>query len=99
MQQAKNACGLDGTVVEFSTAIAMLNSVFNPPGPDAWRMFTMMAFLSGNILVLEHILGDDIFLWHTQLTWIEDSLPDDEATMRMIKYKAHIEDMLKQKLH
>jgi hypothetical protein len=94
-QLAKAACGSDGTLEAFLAAIAVFTAAMYPLGPQDWQLFAILAFLSGNVSVLVHILGEDKFSWNAQLTKIEESLSDDADIRRIANYKAWIEEDLK----
>ena len=93
MDKAKAACGEGGTVAAFTAAIAAMIAAFNAPGPDAWPMFAMLAFLANNIPVLEHILGGDMFSWPAQLSQMEERVDGDDAR-RLQEYMANVKETL-----
>ena len=97
MRAAKQACLKGGTVDEFSAAISSMVSVGYGIGPDTWDMFSILAFLAGNIPVLEHILGEDMFSWPEQLTRMEQSLSEHDAA-HLLEYKADIERRLNDRI-
>lgn len=97
LRAAKEACGRDGTVEAFKAAIAATIAACYGLGPDAWPMFAMLAFLAGNIPVLEHILGEDMFSWPAKLAQMNEKLSSDDER-RMHEYKAKVENILRERI-